>query len=141
RPMIEARVPELSESLRLDGASRSGRRCDVARRAIVAAALVALACLAIPARGEAAFHFGDLHAHSGLSDDASGAPDAFFTTARDIAGLDFVALSDHDAFIDQDEWAILRETAASFDRPGAFVAFSAIEWTHHWHMNIVFEAD
>jgi len=36
--------------------------------------------------------------------------------------------------------ALLRNaTASSFDRPGEFVAFSAVEWTHHWHMNAVFE--
>jgi hypothetical protein len=94
-----------------------------------------------PLHASATFFFGDLHAHSGLSDDATGAPDDFFVAARDIARLDFVALSDHDAFLDQNEWGILKTTAASFDRPGEFVAFSAIEWTHHWHMNAVFERD
>jgi hypothetical protein len=102
----------------------------------VIAALVG-SVLSTPAR--AAFFFGDLHAHSGLSDDATGAPEGFFVAARDIAGLDFVALSDHDAFLTQNEWDILNSTASSFDRPGEFVAFSAVEWTHHWHMNAVFE--
>jgi len=36
--------------------------------------------------------FGDTHAHSGLSNDATGSPDGFFTVARDLAGLDFVVL-------------------------------------------------
>lgn len=94
-----------------------------------------------PGVASAEFVFGDLHAHSGLSDDATGAPDDFFAVARDVARLDFVALSDHDAFLDSNEWEILKSTAASFDRPGEFVAFSAVEWTHHWHMNIVFERD
>lgn len=111
---------------------------------VVVAILTLASIAAAPPWGRsanAAFYFGDLHAHSGLSDDATGTPDVFFATARDVAGLDFVALSDHDAFLDQDEWAILTSTAASFDRPGEFVAFSAVEWTHHWHMNVVFESD
>jgi hypothetical protein len=104
--------------------------------------LVAIAALVGTLAGgaaRAAYYFGDLHAHSGLSDDATGTPEGFFVAARDIAGLDFVALSDHDAFLTQDEWDILNSTASSFDRPGEFVAFSAVEWTHHWHMNAVFE--
>jgi hypothetical protein len=101
---------------------------------------VSALCIA-PVAASADFFFGDLHAHSGLSDDATGAPDDFFVAARDLARLDFVALSDHDAFLDQNEWGILTTTAASFDRPGEFVAFSAVEWTHHWHMNAVFERD
>jgi predicted metal-dependent phosphoesterase TrpH len=61
-----------------------------------------------------AAYFGDLHAHSALSDDATNPPDAFFGVARDVAGLDFVVLSDHDAFLTENEWEILKTTAASF---------------------------
>lgn len=92
-------------------------------------------------RAVAAAYFGDLHAHSALSDDASNPPDAFFRVARDVAGLDFVVLSDHDAFITDNEWEILKATAASFHVPGRFVTFSAIEWTHRWHMNVYFQGD
>ncbi|MBM4269234.1 MAG: hypothetical protein FJ144_21945 [Deltaproteobacteria bacterium] len=87
---------------------------------------VFLALLA-PRFSAAEFYFGDLHAHSGLSDDATGSPEGFFLTARDVARLDFVALSDHDVFLTPNEWEILKATAASFDQPGEFVAFSAIE--------------
>lgn len=86
-------------------------------------------------------YFGDLHAHSALSDDATNPPDAFFRVARDVAGLDFVVLSDHDAFLTENEWEILKTTAASFHVPGRFVTFSAIEWTHRWHMNVYFAGD
>jgi hypothetical protein len=105
-------------------------------RARVAVALLPLLMLSPDAR--AAVYFGDLHAHSALSDDASNSPDAFFRVARDVAGLDFVVLSDHDAFMSDNEAEILKTTAASFDVPGRFVAFPGIEWTHRWHMNAYF---
>ncbi len=88
--------------------------------------------------------YGDLHVHSMLSmPDITGnaSPADVFTTARDQIGLDFMALSDHDSFLTQEEWDEIRPTAASFDDPGSFVAFSAIEWTHRWHMNIVYRSD
>ncbi|MEW6269217.1 MAG: CehA/McbA family metallohydrolase [Thermodesulfobacteriota bacterium] len=94
-----------------------------------------------PASAWPAAYFGDLHAHSALSDDATNPPDAFFRVARDVAGLDFVVLSDHDAFLDDNEWEILKTTAASFHVPGRFVTFSAVEWTHRWHMNVYFQRD
>lgn len=103
----------------------------------VAAFVLALAASA-PAPARATAYFGDLHAHSALSDDATNPPDAFFRVARDVAGLDFVVLSDHDAFMTENEAEILKTTAASFDVPGRFVAFPGIEWTHRWHMNAYF---
>ncbi len=113
------------------------------RLLVLAAVTVAAAVVALvapqPARGAA--YFGDLHAHSALSDDATNPPDAFFRVARDVAGLDFVALSDHDAFLTDNEWEILQATAASFHVPGRFVTFPASEWTHRWHMNVYFERD
>jgi len=106
---------------------------------LAAAALVAAA----PSRVAAAVFFGDLHAHSALSDDASNAPDAFFLTARDVAKLDFVVLSDHDIFLTAGEWEILKTTAASFNDEGRFVAFSSIEWSQHigHHLNVYFRGD
>ncbi len=105
-------------------------------------AVVLLAAMpASPAR--AAVFFGDLHAHSELSDDAEASPESFFLTARDFAGLDFVVLSDHDIFLTENEWEILKTTAASFDDPGRFVAFSGIEWTQPlaYHLNVYFRGD
>jgi hypothetical protein len=101
--------------------------------------LVALGGRPVPAH--AAVFWGDLHAHSGLSNDATGTPENFFTVARDVVGLDFVVLSDHDIFITPAEWDILRMTANSFNDEGQFVAFSASEWTHLWHMNVYFLHD
>jgi hypothetical protein len=85
--------------------------------------------------------WGDVHAHSGLSNDATGEPEEFFRRARDVAGLDFVVLSDHDVFLTSDEWQRVDQTAAAFNEPGRFVTFAGIEWTHDWHMNLYFESD
>ncbi len=88
--------------------------------------------------------FGDLHAHSTFSaPDRVGkaTPEDFYRVARDQIGFDFVALSDHDSFLTQEEWDVIRATAPIFDDPGTFVAFSAIEWTHRWHMNTIFRRD
>lgn len=100
---------------------------------------IVLAVAPVPAR--AAVFWGDLHAHSGLSNDGTGTADNFFTVARDVIGLDFVMLSDHDIFLDAIEWDILRATAASFNDEGTFVAFSSNEWTRTWHMNVYFQYD
>jgi hypothetical protein len=109
---------------------------------LVALLVATLGVAALVRTAAAEIFFGDLHAHSELSDDASNPPEAFFLTARDVAGLDFVVLSDHDIFLTADEWEILKATAASFDVPGRFVAFSAIEWSQDFHhLNVYFRGD
>lgn len=103
--------------------------------------LLVVVGLARPTATSATVFWGDVHAHSGLSNDGSGTAENFFIVARDVVGLDFVVLSDHDSFLTAEEWDILRTTAASFNNEGQFVAFSATEWTHRWHMNVVFLHD
>jgi len=123
---------------------RSPRRRATTRgplRALVLALVTLLAGAATARDARATAYFGDLHAHSALSDDATNPPDAFFRVARDVAGLDFVVLSDHDVFLTGDEPEILKSTAASFNVPGKFLALSGEEWTHRWHMNVYFQRD
>jgi hypothetical protein len=69
------------------------------RARLVGALLCAGVVASVPTPAGADVFFGDTHAHSGLSNDATGSPDGFFTVARDLAGLDFVVLSDHDVFL------------------------------------------
>ena len=85
--------------------------------------------------------FGDLHGHSLLSDGfytcgaAEGrfdhtrnTPAAFFRYARDVAHLDFAALTDHVTCLDAPK---LRELMAEADRwntAARFVAFGGYEW-------------
>lgn len=90
-------------------------------------------------------YWGDLHGHSNLSD-GSASPEQYFRYARDVSGLDVVALTDHDAFgvfaIDEfpEVWKHLGEAAAQFYRPGSFVTFAGYEWTN-WvsgHRHVLF---
>ncbi len=91
--------------------------------------------------------WGDLQIHTGRSD-GTGTPADVYTYARDVAGLDVVALTDHDhwgmQFMDQTP-AIWREsvaTADQFNQPGQFVAIPAYEWTNwaYGHRHVLFFA-
>ena len=95
----------------------------------------------VRARGPS-FYFGDLHVHSGeVSADAYGSMQEVFEWARDIAGLDFVAKSDHSDETTPQHWARSRELVARFDQPGRFAALLGFEWSPRrtWgHRSIVF---
>jgi Protein of unknown function (DUF3604) len=78
--------------------------------------------------------WGDLHGHSGFSD-GTGVPEDYFRYARDVSGLDVVALTDHDHWgmrplvAAPDLWdEIVRQTRA-FYVPGHFVTLLGFEWT------------
>jgi hypothetical protein len=82
--------------------------------------------------------WGDLHGHSNLSD-GSGTPEDFLTYARDVAGLDVVALTDHDhwgmRFLDAspDLWRRIQDATRRFHDPGRFVTILGYEWTNWLH--------
>jgi hypothetical protein len=96
---------------------------------------------------------GDLHSHSGeshLIDNAApgvgsdeacgvGSRAAMFEFARDVAGLDFFCLSEHDWQMDEHDWRDLRELN---DRYGsdAFTTIHGYEWTSlfYGHRNVYF---
>jgi hypothetical protein len=121
---------------------------SVLRTRVVAGALVALLAtvfLALAAAGPTAaaapgaagynLYFGDLHAHTGYSDGASGTtPWDAFPVGRD-SGADFMALTEHystsNAYeawtMDETEWADLKKAAAYFTS-SSFVAMPAYEF-------------
>ncbi|HKJ23925.1 MAG TPA: DUF3604 domain-containing protein, partial [Myxococcota bacterium] len=78
--------------------------------------------------------FGDLHGHSNFSD-GTGTPEDYFAYARDVAGLDFAALTDHDhwgiPFLDEhpEMRARIRRAAEAAHAPGRFVTVHGYEWT------------
>ena len=79
------------------------------------------------------FH-GDPHIHSRFSQDLDGEQDELYHFARDVAGLDFVALTenDHTRFNEPlyaAEWRQSLRNAEFFNRPGEFTTFVGWEFT------------
>ncbi len=76
--------------------------------------------------------FGDIQQHSAHSDGV-GSADEVYQRARYRYGDDFVALTDHEAFLGKrtgpGEWEYLQDVADRYDAPGAFVTLLAYEWT------------
>jgi hypothetical protein len=92
--------------------------------------------------------WGDLHGHSKLSD-GTGTVEDYYRYARDVAGLDVAALTDHDhwGILPLDEhpemWREIREVAQRVHEPGRFVSLLAYEWTSwiHGHRHVVYFED
>ena len=89
-----------------------------------------------PSTGELKLFFGDLHVHSRISADLDGEPDELYHFARDVAQLDFMALTDNDFTwftepLRADVWERLQSMANSFYEPEAFTTFVAWEYTKH----------
>lgn len=86
-------------------------------------------------------YWGETHGHSGFSE-GMGSVNGVYEFARDQARLDFMALTEHDYWMDDAEWETLREAAQKYNEPGQFLAFLAYEWTVHskngGHHNIIF---
>jgi hypothetical protein len=80
---------------------------------------------------EMGFYFGYLHSHTSFSDGALTPEDAY-AHARDVAGLDFLGITEHGYYMVENphHWEALVETAWRFTEPGRFVAFRGTEWTH-----------
>ncbi len=92
--------------------------------------------------------WGDPHGHGDLSD-GTGRPAEWYRYARDVAGLDFAALTEHDHWgpwpLDTrpDLWTELQAAAARAYAPGRFVTFVGYEWTSwiHGHRHVLFPGD
>jgi hypothetical protein len=88
--------------------------------------------------------WGDLQIHSGRSY-GTGTPEEVWRYARDVAGLDVAAVTDHDhwgmRFLDQNPalWAQSIAAASAANIPGQFVALQGLEWTNwvYGHRHIV----
>ncbi len=86
-------------------------------------------------------YWGDTHGHSGFAE-GIGTPDAFMTWARDDARLDYVTHSEHDIWMDDYEWEVLRENVHRYTEEGAFIAYLGYEWSVRnfsgGHHNVLF---
>jgi DNA/RNA endonuclease YhcR with UshA esterase domain len=83
------------------------------------------------------FYFGVPHAHTSYSDGALTPQDAF-TYARDVANIDFLAITDHSNWLDANEWTDTLNQAEAFTQDGIFVALRGFEYTHttQGHINV-----
>jgi hypothetical protein len=89
--------------------------------------------------------WGDLHGHTALSD-GTGNVEGYLSYARDVAGLDVVAVTDHDhwGFValddDAEAWAAIEKEVQSFNDPGRFVTLLGYEWTNwiHGHRHVLY---
>lgn len=92
--------------------------------------------------------WGDVHGHSNYSD-GTGTPEQYFRYARDVAGLDFAALTDHDHWGIEPLahtpalWAEIRRQVSAFHAPGRFVTLLGYEWTSwlHGHRHVLYFED
>ncbi len=92
--------------------------------------------------------WGDLHGHSNFSD-GTGTPEQYFEYARDVAGLDVAALTDHDHWgvllldAHPERWDAIQRETRRFHEPGRFVTLLGYEWTS-WiqgHRHVLHVAD
>jgi len=89
---------------------------------------------------EPGIYFGDIHAHStlsdGIGDSASG-----YEYARKFNGLDFAAFSDHNQ--KGDKWRKTVEIANRYNADNEFVTFIGFEWTDNdrGHKNVFYRGD
>jgi hypothetical protein len=92
--------------------------------------------------------WGDLHGHTNLSD-GTGLPRDYFDYARDVARLDFAALTDHDhwgmRYLDQNPelWREILSATEAAHEPGRFASIPGYEWTSwiHGHRHVLYFAD
>lgn len=90
--------------------------------------------------------FGDLHNHSGQTENVSiaacgaGQRNELFKYGRDVSGLDFFCLSEHDWQMDERGWSELDELNEAFNDPGRFVTIPGFEWTSssYGHRNVYY---
>ncbi|MHA1699562.1 MAG: DUF3604 domain-containing protein, partial [Promethearchaeota archaeon] len=97
--------------------------------------------------------WGDIHGHSGLCD-GSGYLNDMWGFARNVALLDFAAITTHDdwtdyygtgGFLASSAWELAKKTANLWHDPGRFVTLVAWEWTSqlkgYGHMCVYFRGD
>jgi hypothetical protein len=102
----------------------------------------------VPAPADANPYWGNLHAHTGFSNDSSppgdADPDVAWAYARDVAQIDFMAVTDHLDHLDATEWSQTLAFAAGEQRAN-FVALTGYEWnigknaagTTYNHINVI----
>ena len=99
-------------------------------------------------------YWGDLHSHCNNSKDGYGKPETAFNYAREVARLDFYALTDHGAGdrheskfwegLTTEEWKYNIDLVKKYYNPEKFVPFLACEWSGrapYGHHNVIYRND
>jgi hypothetical protein len=87
-----------------------------------------------PALAQDHVYWGDVHGHTRISD-GKGSLDDYFACARDVAGLDFVIVTDHDFGnaapwrMPTNQWTLAQDKADQYTVNDRFVAIAGYEWT------------
>ena len=84
--------------------------------------------------------FGDLHCHGMYHADGRsiGTPDELYAYGRDVAGLDFAAVTDGRGW-EGNGWIDTQEAANRHYAPGGFVAFKGFEYGYgKGHRNVIY---
>lgn len=90
--------------------------------------------------------WGDIHGHTDASD-GSGTPEFAYYYAREIACLDFAAVTDHDLYMSMVHlhgWPLTKIATNNFNKPNEFVTLVAYEWTRGFgwcHINVYYKGD
>ncbi|MDE2815703.1 MAG: DUF3604 domain-containing protein [Chloroflexota bacterium] len=124
------------DGLRASGEERHGTNID---KTLAAVSNPILCADELPAEQ---VYWGDLHSHARRSFDATG--DLPFHYARDVAHLDFYALTDHVEGLTDEMWQEIRLATQDWYDPGRFATILGYEatfpapWAHH---NVYFRDD
>ena len=83
-------------------------------------------------------YFGDLHCQSIYHSDSLGSPAEGYAYGRDIAGLDFMGITDSGGWR-KDGWVETQEATRDAYEPGRFVTFKGFEYgASMGHRNVVY---
>ncbi len=99
-----------------------------------------------PRAGRWDVYFGDLHAHTGEEHGSgrscgTGTLEENYEYGRDVAGLDFIAIAEHDWQLrDQDDWRGRMEQMDEWTEDGRYVVIPGYEWTSakYGHRNVYY---
>jgi hypothetical protein len=87
------------------------------------------------------FYVGNLHSHTSYSD-GKETPAVAFEYARDVANIDFLAVTDHHHMLTAEEYDDILYQADVFTEDGVFVGIGGQEWTGQlMNHSTVFDAD
>jgi len=80
--------------------------------------------------------WGDIHGHCDM-DDAVGGVEDYFAHAREMAHLDFTALSCHTPYLADCQWEYIQDVGEKWNTPGEFAVLHGYEWSGQGgHRNI-----